>query len=179
MTHLKPLESITDIPQEYRDTSIARLIEYHNFGREFENYTATELFIGMCMDYRKMLRVPDNFAYIIRAGGANLKYSEFIISYAVGVGGVKYIAVIGHTQCGMSHLDDRREIFIKGMVERAGWLPEQASEHFAHFSSLFEIGEVEDFILAEANRLNLRYPKIIVVPFIYRVEDSKLYLLQP
>ena len=31
----------------------------------------------------KKLDIPDNFAFIIRAGGANLRYSEFKISFAI------------------------------------------------------------------------------------------------
>ena len=40
----------------------------------------------MCMDNRKHLHIPDNFAFIIRSGGANLRYSEFKVSYAIAVG---------------------------------------------------------------------------------------------
>ena len=73
------------------------------------------------MDHRKRLRIPDNFAYIIRAGGGNLRYSEFKVSYAIAVGEVKTIALIGHNQCGMVNLISKREQFIQGMVEHAGW----------------------------------------------------------
>ena len=34
-----------------------------------------------------------------------------------------------------------------------------------------------DFVLSEAKRLRLRYPKIQVAPLLYRVEDNLLYLI--
>ncbi len=106
-----------EIFPEYKNTPVGLLLEYHNLGMEHEPYTQAQLLIGMCMDNRKHLHIPDNFAYIIRAGGANLRYSEFKVSYAIAVGGVKCIALIGHNQCGMVNLMSRREIFIKGLVE--------------------------------------------------------------
>ncbi len=73
------------------------------------------------MDNRKHLHIPDNFAFIIRAGGANLRYSEFKVSYAIAVGSVSCIALVGHNQCGMVNLISRKEQFIRGLVENAGW----------------------------------------------------------
>ena len=130
------------------------------------------------MDHRKHLRIPDNFAYIIRAGGANLRYSEFKVSYAIAVGGVKAIALIGHTQCGMVNLIARRQLFIQGLVDNAGWEKEWAEDHFNHFAPMFEIGNEVDFVLSEAKRLRLRYPKIQVAPLMYQVEDNLLYLIR-
>ncbi|HXV28263.1 MAG TPA: carbonic anhydrase [bacterium] len=177
MKRLQPVQSIKDIPKAYRDTPLGRLLEYHNLARPFDSYTSAELLIGMCMDNRKHLKIPDNFAYIIRAGGANLRYSEFKISYAIAVGGIKAIALIGHNQCGMVNLMARKQQFIDGLVERAGWDAEQAAEHFTHFSPMFEIGNEVDFVLSEAQRLRARYPKILVAPFLYRIEDNLIYLI--
>ena len=71
------------------------------------------------MDSHKRLRQPENFAYIIRTGGANLRDSEFEVSYAIAVGGVTAIALIGHTHCGMVNLISKRESFVQGLVENA------------------------------------------------------------
>jgi len=130
------------------------------------------------MDNRKHLHIPDNFAFIIRSGGANLRYSEFKVSYAIAVGGVRSIALIGHTQCGMVNLIARKELFVRGLVESAGWSVEAAEEHFHHFAPMFEIGNEVDFILSEVKRLRMRYPKIEVAPMLYRVEDNQLYLIK-
>lgn len=177
MNRLVSVTNAEDIFPTYRDTPIGRLIEYHNLARPHDSFLTAELLIGMCMDNRKHLHIPDNFAFIIRAGGANLRYSEFKVSYAIAVGGVRAIALIGHTQCGMVNLIARKEQFVRGLVERAGWQPESAEEHFHHFAPIFEIGSEIDFVLSEAKRLRLRYPKILVAPMLYRVEDNLLYLL--
>jgi len=137
-----------------------------------------QLLVGMCMDNRKHLRIPDNFAFIIRSGGANLRYSEFKVSYAIAVGQVSHIVLLAHNHCGMVNLMARRDEFITGMIERAGWEWERAEEHFMHFSPMFEIGSETDFILSEAKRLRTRYPKITIAPLYYLVEDNKLYFIE-
>ena len=43
---------------------------------------------------------------------------------------------------------------------------------------MFEIGNEVDFVLSEAKRLRLRYPKLLVAPLRYRVEDCQLYQLR-
>jgi len=178
MNRLLTIATKEDILSQYRETPIGLLLEYHNLGREFTPYTNAELLIGMCMDNRKHLRIPDNFAFVIRAGGANLRYSEFKVSYAIAVGGIRCIALIGHTQCGMVNLIARKEQFVQGLVKAAGWEKQSAEEHFFHFAPMFEIGNEVDFILSEVKRLRLRYPKILVAPLMYRVEDNRLYLIQ-
>lgn len=178
MNRLLSVRTEEDISLDYRDTPIGRLLEYHNLQRHFDTYLKAQLLIGMCMDNRKRLHIPDNFAYVIRTGGANLRYSEFKVSYAIAVGGVKSIALIGHTQCGMVNLIERKELFVKGLEENAGWQRESAEEHFMQFAPMFEIGNEIDFVLMETKRLRLRYPKIQIAPLLYRVEDSLLYLIQ-
>ena len=177
MHRLLPIDTLLDIPVQYRDTPIGRFLEYHDLNRKLDPYESAELLIGMCMDNRKHLRIPDNFAFIIRSGGANLRYSEFTVSYAIAVGGVKAIALIGHTNCGMVHLAARKDLFINNLVTNAGWTREQASEHFNGFAPLFEIGSEIDFVLSEVKRLRNRYPRLPIAPLLYRVEDNLLYLI--
>ena len=178
MHRLIEINQTRDIPSTYRHHAIGRLLEYHNLNRPFEKYSRAQLLVGMCMDSRKHLHIPDNFAFIIRAGGANLRYSEFKVSYAVAVGGVSSIALIGHNNCGMVNLASRKELFIQGLVERGGWKRKDAEEHFANCSAIFEIGSETDFILSEVKRLRLRYPKVTIAPMLYKVEDNRLYLLK-
>jgi len=167
-----------DILPAYRDTPIGRLLGYHNLGRPFDTYDSADLLIGMCMDNRKHLNIPDNFAFIIRTGGANLRYSEFKVSYAISVGQVRHIALIGHNHCGMVNIHARKGQFIEGLVEQAGWEREKAEEHFMHYAPLFEIGNEIDFVLSEAARLRLSYPKVRVAPMLYLIEDNRLYLIK-
>ncbi len=177
MKRLIDISKPEDIFPEYRNTPIGLLLEYHNLERKPDTYTQAQLLVGMCMDNRKHLHIPDNFAYIIRAGGANLRYSEFKVSYAIAVGNVQHIALIGHNNCGMVNLVSKKDQFINGLVEKAGWEREWAEEHFMHFSPMFEIGNEIDFVLSEAKRLRLRYPKIMIAPMHYKVEDNRLYLI--
>lgn len=178
MNRLISINSKDDIPHQYRKTTIASLFEYHNLGVPYKAYQTAQLLIGMCMDNRKHLRIPDNFAFIIRSGGANLRYSEFKISYAISVGAVHSIALVGHNQCGMVELIKRKDQFIKKLKENAGWDEKEAEDHFNHFAPMFEIGNEIDFILSEVKRLRIRYPKITVAPILYKVEDNRLYLIK-
>ncbi|SFH18201.1 carbonic anhydrase [Desulfotomaculum arcticum] len=178
LEHLIPVTSRDSILEEYRGTPIESLLGYHNLEYSFDKYKHAELLIGMCMDYRKHLNIPDNFAYILRTGGGNLRYSEFKLSYAIAIGGVKAIALIGHDNCGMVNLMSKKEKFVQGLVENAGWDLERAEEHFTHFVPMFEIGNEVDFVISEAKRLRLRYPKILVVPMFYGMADKQLYLLK-
>jgi carbonic anhydrase len=178
MERLLTIKTTADIPEQYKNTPIALLLEYHNTNKNFEKYERAQMLIGMCMDNRKHLHIPDNFSYIIRSGGANMRYSEFRVSYAIAVGGVKTMALIGHNNCGMVNLMGRREEFIKGLVENAGWTTEEAEDHFYHYEPLHEIGNEIDFVCSEAKRIRLRYPKIVIAPMIYKIEDNLLYLVR-
>jgi len=178
---MNPIVSVStkeDIFPQYQDTPIGLLLEYHNLNRPLDIYSNAQLLIGMCMDNRKHLRIPDNFSFIIRSAGANLRYSEFKVSYTIGVGHVRHIALMGHNNCGMVNLVARKEIFIQGLIDNAGWSRDQAEEHFMRFEPMFEIGNEIDFISSEAKRLRMRYPKIMIAPMLYKVEDSKIYLIK-
>jgi carbonic anhydrase len=177
MNRLIPVQSTDDIPSQYKNTPIGLLLEYHNLDKPFDTYQNAQLLVGMCMDNRKHLHMPDNFSFIIRTGGANLRYSEFKVSYAISVGGVRHIALMGHNNCGMVNLIARKEQFIQGLVA-TGWNKEQAEDHFLHFAPMYEIGNEQDFILSETKRLRLRYPNIKIAPLLYRVEENKIYLIR-
>ena len=164
-----------DIPKEYRGNPIGLLLEYHNLERPFENYSEAKLLIGMCMDNRKHLHMPDNFAFIIRSGGANLRYSEFKVSYAISVGKVRHIALIAHDHCAMVNLMARKKEFIDGLIKGAGWTQEAAEEHFMNLAPMHEIGNEIDFLMGEKHRLSKRYPKIKIAPLYYRVKENKQY----
>jgi carbonic anhydrase len=166
------------IPSAISGGPIGLLLEYHNLDRPFEHYHAAQLLIGMHMDNRKTLRIPGNFAYIIRSGVANLRPSEFKVSFAIPIGGVQSIALIAHTQCGMVNLKDRSESFVQGLVERGGWEKKAAQEHFKQFAPVFELGDEVRFACSEAARLSQLYPSVQVVPLLYKVEDNRLYLLE-
>lgn len=178
MARLIPVNTLPDIDPELQNTPVGLLLEYHNLGRKYDTYNSAQLLIGMCMDNRKSLSIPDNFAFIIRSGGANLRYSEFKVSYAIGVGKVTHIALIGHNNCGMVNLVARKKEFIEGLVKNAGWNYARAEEHFMHYAPMFEIGNESDFIISETKRLRNSYPDVMVTPLMYKVEDNRLYLMK-
>ena len=178
MNRLLPVSTPNNIPPHYQNTPIGLLLEYHNLQRLPDVYNKAALLIGMCMDNRKRLRIPDNFAYVIRAGGGNLRYSEFKVSFAIAIGGVKAIALVGHNNCGMVKVSTKKEQFIEGLVENAGWEKETAEAHFLQFAPQFEIENEIDFVLSESQRLRKEYPLIQIAPLMYRVEDNLLYLIK-
>ena len=178
MNGLLPVMQKTDLYPKYRDTPIEKLFEYHNFRLPYESYAKAEILVGMCMDNRKQLNIPNNFAYILRTGGANLRYSEFKISYAIALGGVRCMAIIGHNNCGMVNLVSKKQAFITGLVENAGWNEKQAEEHFNSYAHMFEIENEFSFLISEVKRLREKYPKILIAPLFYKVEDNLLYLME-
>jgi carbonic anhydrase len=175
MARLVKVLSKEDILPKYRGTAIEKLLEYHNLRMPFDRYDNAELLVGMCMDNRKQLTIPSNFAYILRTGGGNLRYSEFKVSYAVAVGGVKTIALIGHDNCGMVNLQGKKEKFIEGLMENAGWTRSQAEEHFRSFAPVFEIENEINFLISETKRLREKYPKVLIAPLFYKIDDNLLY----
>lgn len=178
MDRLYPVNSEQDVFKHYIGTPIHKLFKYHNLKLPFEKHDKPELIVGMCMDNRKQLTLPDNFAFIIRTGGGNLRYSEFKVSFAIATGEVTTLALIAHNNCGMVNLVSKKDKFIDGLVKFAGWDREKSEEHFMQFAPMFEIGNEIDFVLQEAKRLRDKYPKILIAPLMYLLEDSKLYQLQ-
>ncbi len=178
MDRLIEVNSTVDIPGKYQGTPIGRLVEYQNHLRPHDVYSTAQILVGMCMDNRKALDVPENFAYILRTGGANMQASGFKISYAIAVGGVRHIAIAGHNHCGMVNLKERKEAFIKGLVEGAGWDRERAEKHFINLVPLSEIGNEIDFVLSEVGRLRAEYPKITIAPLLYQIENNHLCFIK-
>lgn len=173
--NLKAVRMYDDILPEYRDTPVGELLAYHNLYRPWHKLDRAQLVIGMCMDHRKVLRMPDGFAYVLRAGGANLRRIEFKLAYAVAVGGVRALALVGHDDCEMVALARKRAAFIQGLVENGGWGAAEAGAFFDANAAQFEIGDPLEFIKAEARRLRERYPALTIAPLMYSVHEGILY----
>ena len=179
MAQLIPVNYEKDILPEYQGTPVGLLLEYHNLGRAVGSVASPQLLIGMCMDSRKSLRIPNDFAFILRTAGANMRDNEFRISYAIAVGGVRTIVLIAHTDCGMARLSQRREQFIRGLMDAAGWDEARAIRHFEEAAPKFGIRDEVEFVIGEADRLRGIYPRIAIAPLLYRVEDDLLYQVLP
>jgi carbonic anhydrase len=175
MARIIPVNYRDDILPEYQESPVGLLLEYHNLGRAIGSVAAPQVLIGMCMDSRKSLRIPNDFAFVLRTAGANMRDNEFRISYAIAVGGVRTIVLIAHTDCGMARLRQRRDQFIRGLMEVAGWDEARAVRHFEDSAPKFGIRDEVEFVLREAERLRTIYPRIAVAPLLYRVEDDLLY----
>ncbi len=173
MATLIPVESAEAILPQYRTTPIEALLRYHNLGEPLPPTTIkAHMLIGTCMDHREDFRVPNEFAYMIRTAGGNVIGHEFAISYAIAVGGVATIALFAHTDCGMSQVTKKREAFIAGLTARAGSSEAEASRQFEKYASAYEIGESVSFVLSEVARLKPLYPKILIAPLLYQVEND-------
>lgn len=174
---LQAVNRTEDIPLEYIGTPFERLLCFHNLGAPLERCERAELLIGMCMDNRKVLRTPENFAFVLRTTGANLRHNEFRVSYALSIGGVRHIALIAHTNCGMVGLSRKLPAFVQGMIE-VGWNEQEAREYFFQYAPFFEIENEADFVRLETKRLREKYPNVQIAPFLYQLEDNRLYLVE-
>ena len=172
---IRPVDALDDILPAYRGTPLEQLLRYHNLGEPLPATTGRpSLLVAMCMDNRKDLTIPGEFAYVLRSAGGNLIDSEFEVSYAVAVGGVSTIALLAHTDCGMAHVTAKHDAFVAGLIERGGWTREAAEQHFAEAARRYEIGDPTAFVIGETNRLRARYPRVLVAPFLYSVDDDRL-----
>jgi carbonic anhydrase len=178
MTEIVPVNYRGDILPEHRDTPVGLLLEYHNLDRAAGSSAERRLLVGMCMDGRTTLRMPRGFAYVLRTAGANMRDNEFRISYAIAIGGVRTIALIAHTDCGMKLVAGQHDQFVEGMVQHAGWSSDEAERMYAEGVPKFGIRDEIEFVMEEAERLRWLYPRIEVAPLLYRVEDDLLYQLR-
>lgn len=174
---LIPVVRARDILPAYRGTPVGELIGMQNLARRPKRHTKAAILIGMCMDNRKSLRLPENFAFVLRVGGANINRMTFKISYAIAVGGIRAIAIIAHNQCGMAELPRRKAEFVRGLMT-VGWTRRNAERHYEEFAPVFAIPEPVSFAAASAVELRLRYPKVLVAPLLYRIEDNRLYQIR-
>ncbi len=178
MPSFRSIDSRADIPEGFQGTAVADLLGYHNFEEPLREEAAPRLLVGMCMDHRKMLRMPCGFAYVIRNGGGTLVHSRFHISYAISVGGIGAIAVVGHSKCGMVGLDANRQAFVRGLVNRAGWDGTEAREHFLESAPECEIRDSVAYTIEQVMELRQEYPRIPVAPLFYKIEDNRIYWIE-
>ena len=175
MIRLVPVDTDEAIFPVYRGTAIEQLLRYHNLGAPLPLTTGqAQMLISMCMDHRKDLVLPGEFAYVLRSAGGNLRDSEFEVSYAIGVGGVATLALFAHTDCGMAHVTQKRADFVSGLVKRGGWTVDAAVAHFDRYAERYQIGDPVKFVCEEAQRLRRLYPPVLIVPMLYDVGTDRL-----
>ena len=169
------VDVLDDILPEYRGTPIELLFRYHNLKEPQPVSTgAPMLFVAMCMDNRKTLNVPREFAYVLRTAGARLRGNEFELTFAIAIGGVSTVALIGHTDCGMSTVLEKRAAFVDGLVERAQIHPGRAERHFDSLAGAYAIASPIESTMRQAAAVHRHLPGVLVAPLLYRVEDDRL-----
>lgn len=167
-----------DIPKRYQKTPIAKLLQYHNLRAPLDNYENAELLILMCMDNRLMLRLPRKFSFVIRNSGAVLKDAFFSISFAIAVGEIQHIVVIGHSDCTMVDLESKKEAYIKGLSERCGWKRDEAETYFLNMFPYFTKTDAAGSASIDTKLTRYKFPGVLVAPLFYSIEDNSLYLLE-
>jgi len=172
---LKRVAGESDILELYRETPIADWLCYHNLWQGPHSYESPKLLIVTCMDYRIHLHVPERFAYVLRLAGANLRHREFDLACVLAFAGIRHVCLVGHTDCAMESLKDKREVFASGLQRVGGWSKSRAELQFDLFAPRLAIPNVVDFTLFEAAWLERRFPGVVVAPMIYDVKDSSLH----
>ncbi len=172
---MRGVEREADVEKRYGGTPIATWIRYHNLGEGPHYYDFPKLLIITCMDYRIALQVPKSFAYVLRLAGANVRHREFDLACVLAFAGIRHICLVGHTDCAMESLKNKREQFASGLERVAGWSRGKADMEFDLNAPRLNVFNVIDFILFESAWLERRFPGVLVAPLIYDVKDSFLY----
>ncbi|MCX7862635.1 MAG: hypothetical protein N2449_06540 [Bacteroidales bacterium] len=170
------VKSKENIPILLKNSPLEKLLLYHNLQQTHHTYNVAELIIATCVDHRISLKIPEKFAYIIRTGGVNLNSCEFYIAFLASVKNIKHVAIIGHNECAMVHLHEKKDIFTQN-CNVLGWNHNQAQSFFEQFEHQHEIHNEIHFTLHEAKRLRNIFPQLVIFPFLYNIHDHQLYLI--
>ncbi len=173
---LFPVNAEEDIPTCLKSTPIEKLVKGQNLGIIEETSAAPECVIGMCIDFRKSLSIPRDWAFIIRREGANMQDMEFGIALALSKG-VRHMALIAHNHCAMANTAEHRDNFVEVLSKQYQWTKDEAGQYFDKHARTRDIGNEIDFVMDESRRIEELFPTLMVVPFLFRVEDDRLYLI--
>lgn len=171
---LVSIESNQDIPLEWRNTPIASLIMAQNFGWPIQSSGKPELLIATCIEFRYALPVPSMYAYVIRRASGRVIGSEFSVGYTIA-NGVKYLAMIGHNDCGMSKVFDRVPAVIDAFVEQ-GWPRVEAERYVLKQAARHAIDGEIDALKEEYIRLKSIFRNLVVAPLFVCLHDSRFYI---
>lgn len=172
---IRGVKQKSDILAGYRGTPIYDWICFHNLREGLDSYESPRLLIVTCMDFRIDLHVPKRLAYVLRLAGANLRHREFDLACVLAFAGIQHVCLVGHTDCAMESVKDKREVFASGLQRVGGWSKTRAELQFDLCAPRLNLPNVIDFILFEGAWLERRFPGILVAPLIYDVKDGILY----
>ncbi|HBF13980.1 MAG TPA: carbonic anhydrase [Deltaproteobacteria bacterium] len=164
----------------YAGTPIEELLLFHNEGKDASGICERpQLIVSLCMDQRISLHLPEGFAYTLRTPGSRIQGLEFAVSYAIAMGEVRTLAIIGHTDCAMTKVKEVKRCFVRRLdTWHTGWSAKDALRHFNRWAPTFYIENIEQHVRIQADWISGIFPDLLVAPMIYQVEDHHLYLLE-
>lgn len=170
------IDSSQDIPVEWQNTPLSSLIMAQNFGWPIQGSGKVELLIATCIEFRYALPVPRMYAYVIRRASGRVIGSEFSVGYTLSQG-VKFLAMIGHNDCGMSKVYERAPLVVQAFMDQ-GWSREAAEQYVQKQAARHAIPDELDALRGEYIRIRELFPKLIVAPLFVCLHDSKFYVPQ-
>lgn len=174
LLELKTVRTDADVLPEYRGTPVVGLLIAHNHGESAEPGGSASMVIITCMDFRLLLRIPEEGAFVIRTAGAAPEPALSNIAFAVAVAGLRTICIIGHTDCAMARIGVAAESFIAHMIETEGWPADRSRQMFESLQRIFAIDDPVAATWQRAAWLRQQFPSCLVAPLLYRVEDHAL-----
>lgn len=168
------VESQLDIPASWQGTPLESLIMAQNFGWPIQASGKPELLIATCIEFRYALPVPRMYAYVIRRASGRVIGSEFSVGYTLAQG-VRYLAMIGHNDCGMSKVYEKAPAVVDAFVEQ-GWQRDAAMAYVDKQVTRHAISNELVALQDEYFRLKRLFPKLIIAPLFVCLHDSRLYI---
>lgn len=145
-----------------------------NFGWPIQGSGKVELLISTCIEFRYALPIPRMYAYVIRRASGRVMGSEFSVGYTLAQG-VKYLALIGHNDCGMAKAHANAPRVVQALVDQ-GWEQEIAQLYVERQIKRHAISDELDALRDEYIRLRKIFRKLTIAPLFVCLHDSKLYL---
>ncbi len=168
------IESIPDVPAQWKGTPIESFIMAQNFGWPIQGSGKVELLISTCIEFRYALPIPRMYAYVIRRASGRVLGSEFSVGYTMAQG-VKYLALIGHNDCGMAKALTNAPRVVAALVEQ-GWDTDLAQQYVENQLKRHAINDELDALRDEFIRLKRVFRKLLIAPLFVCLHDSKLYV---
>lgn len=172
---LVAMNSLDEIPEPWRDTPIEGLIRAENMGQRLEEKVGEpQLLIATCIEFRYALPIPRMYAYVIRRASGRLNGSEFSMAYVLAQG-VRHLALIGHNDCGMTKVAEKRQSLIDALIDQ-GWNPDRAEDYINANAARHMIPDELEGLKREYIRLRRIFKKLVVAPMFVDLSDTHLFV---
>jgi carbonic anhydrase len=164
-----------DVPPLWKGTPIEQLILSQNFHLPIAATDGKpQLLIATCMEFRYALPIPRMYAYVMRRAGGRIIGSEFSVAYTLAKG-VKYLALIGHNDCGMTKVWDAAPQMAKALVEY-GWEQSLAEDFIERHADRYVVDDELDALKQEYYRLRGIFKGLTVAPLFVSLGDNKIHV---